>query len=166
MAKVYKNLLANFSNEDEFKEVAVKTLTEIYGRSEPFDVFDFAFDKEGYGYAFAYRDGEEIPEEGSLGAHLSVDQAKAQGEALADAAKDDTLLDGEDKETITIKATDAAKKYAEEKGVDLSGLVGTGSGGNITKGDVELAIKAAEANPKPAPEQENANGQGDAGTDA
>ena len=39
-------------------------------------------------------------------------------------------------------ATDAAVGLAEESGVDLTGIEGTGSGGRITKDDVEAAIEA------------------------
>lgn len=48
------------------------------------------------------------------------------------------------------KATDAAKQKAEEKGVDLSGLEGSGSGGKVTVEDVEKAEEKflAFANPE------------------
>lgn len=40
----------------------------------------------------------------------------------------------------TIEATEAAEKLAKENGIDLSTLIGSGAGGNITKADVEKAI--------------------------
>ena len=41
-----------------------------------------------------------------------------------------------------INITDAARKLAEEHGIDLAGLEGSGAGGRILKGDVEKAIRA------------------------
>jgi large subunit ribosomal protein L21 len=41
-----------------------------------------------------------------------------------------------------IDITDAARKLAEENGIDLAGLEGSGAGGRILKGDVEKAIRA------------------------
>ncbi len=41
-----------------------------------------------------------------------------------------------------VSASAAAKALAEEKGVDLSKVVGTGLHGNITKAGVEKAINA------------------------
>ncbi len=41
-----------------------------------------------------------------------------------------------------INITDAARKLAEEHGVDLAGLEGSGAGGRILKGDVDKAIRA------------------------
>ena len=40
-----------------------------------------------------------------------------------------------------VQATDAARTLAAEAGVDLSRVRGTGSGGNITKADVESHIE-------------------------
>ncbi len=37
----------------------------------------------------------------------------------------------------SVKATPAVRKYAEEKGVDLSKVEGSGSKGHVTKGDIE-----------------------------
>ena len=49
-------------------------------------------------------------------------------------------------------ATPSAKKLAEEKGVDLASIEGTGPGGKITKGDVEDAGGSAPAaSPAPSP---------------
>lgn len=41
-----------------------------------------------------------------------------------------------------INITDAARKLAEDHGIDLAGLEGSGAGGRILKGDVEKAIRA------------------------
>lgn len=43
---------------------------------------------------------------------------------------------------VEIDITDAARKLAEENGIDLAGLEGSGAGGRILKGDVEKAIRA------------------------
>ena len=40
-----------------------------------------------------------------------------------------------------VKATDAARRKAEELGVDLAVVEGTGADGRITVGDVEKAAK-------------------------
>lgn len=46
------------------------------------------------------------------------------------------------------QVTGAAKALAEEEGLDLSSIEGTGSGGRITKADVEAAL-AADREPAP-----------------
>ena len=43
-----------------------------------------------------------------------------------------------------VHATDAAERKAEELGVDLSAVEGTGQEGRITVGDVEQAAKDGE----------------------
>lgn len=50
-------------------------------------------------------------------------------------------------------ATPTAKKLAEQNGIDLSSLTGTGPKGKITKEDVEAAIVAGGGSPAPAPVQ-------------
>lgn len=46
-----------------------------------------------------------------------------------------------------VEASDAAVKLADEHGISLDSVTGTGSNGNITKGDVQKVIdEAAEAN--------------------
>lgn len=50
--------------------------------------------------------------------------------------------DGDEPEDAPeVKVSPAAAKLAEELGVDLSDVEGTGSGGSITKGDVENAAE-------------------------
>jgi 2-oxoglutarate dehydrogenase E2 component (dihydrolipoamide succinyltransferase) len=52
-----------------------------------------------------------------------------------------------------VKVTPVARKIAEEKGVALQELEGTGAGGRITKADVIAAVEAPKpAAPAPAPE--------------
>ena len=58
------------------------------------------------------------------------------------------------------RVTPVARRMAEESGVDLAGIEGTGSGGRITKQDVEQSVTAKQqpmleqqpAAPEPAPE--------------
>jgi pyruvate dehydrogenase E2 component (dihydrolipoamide acetyltransferase) len=62
--------------------------------------------------------------------------------------------------TVRIKASPLAKKIAEEKGIDLGQVTGTGPGGRITKADVltylesEAAVAAPTLAPTPAEEHE------------
>jgi pyruvate dehydrogenase E2 component (dihydrolipoamide acetyltransferase) len=49
-----------------------------------------------------------------------------------------------------VKASPVARRIAEEKGVDLSSLTGSGPGGRIIKADVEKAQAAPAAAPAPA----------------
>ncbi len=46
--------------------------------------------------------------------------------------------------TAEVDVTDAARELAEEHGIDLAGLEGTGKEGRILKGDVEGAIRARQ----------------------
>jgi pyruvate/2-oxoglutarate dehydrogenase complex dihydrolipoamide acyltransferase (E2) component len=43
-------------------------------------------------------------------------------------------------EAVEVDATDSARELAEENGLDLGTVTGTGSGGRILKSDVEAAI--------------------------
>ncbi len=52
-----------------------------------------------------------------------------------------------EKETVAaVDATDTARSLAEENGIDLSTIVGTGKEGRILKSDVAKAIKEREGN--------------------
>lgn len=41
---------------------------------------------------------------------------------------------------VKANATDAAIALAEERGIDLADVTGTGAGGKITKGDIEALV--------------------------
>jgi len=47
---------------------------------------------------------------------------------------------------VAIEATDTARTLAEEHGIDLATLEGSGKEGRILKSDVEKAIKEREGN--------------------
>ncbi|HEY0112817.1 MAG TPA: pyruvate dehydrogenase complex dihydrolipoamide acetyltransferase [Allosphingosinicella sp.] len=49
-----------------------------------------------------------------------------------------------------IKASPLARRLAEQRGIDLSSLAGSGPGGRIVKADVDAAAPAAAAAPAPA----------------
>jgi len=49
-----------------------------------------------------------------------------------------------------VRASPLARRIAEERGVDLAGVRGSGPGGRIVKKDVESAVAGAPAAPKPA----------------
>lgn len=49
-----------------------------------------------------------------------------------------------------VEITDAARELAEEHGLDLAAIEGTGVDGRILKGDVEKAIRAREAGEREA----------------
>jgi pyruvate dehydrogenase E2 component (dihydrolipoamide acetyltransferase) len=73
-----------------------------------------------------------------------------------DAAEERAREPGADRPAVTVietpvrsrgpvPATPAVRTFAKERGVDLSGLIGSGPGGRITRGDVEAAATGAPA---------------------
>ncbi|AYG45873.1 2-oxoglutarate dehydrogenase complex dihydrolipoyllysine-residue succinyltransferase [Pseudomonas sp. Leaf58] len=76
-----------------------------------------------------------IVEGGAAAAPAAAAPAAAPAAAAADAGEDDPV------------AAPAARKLAEENGIDLAAVAGTGKGGRITKEDVVAAV----ANKKSAP---------------
>jgi large subunit ribosomal protein L21 len=71
-------------------------------------------------------------------AEASVEAGVAPSKAKAPAA--------EPAAPVEIEATDTARTLAEEHGIDLATLEGTGKEGRILKSDVEKAIKEREGN--------------------
>lgn len=68
--------------------------------------------------------------------------AVAEVAAPVDEAAEAEAAAPEAEAVAEIDITDAARKLAEENGIDLAGLEGSGAGGRILKGDVEKAIRA------------------------
>lgn len=87
---------------------------------------------------------------------ITVDDVKKFAESAQDEAED-TAEEAADE---GVKASEAAKRRAEEMGVDLSQIEGTGSGGLITVKDVtNLAGEAAEQAQETAEQTTQAVGQ-------
>ena len=77
----------------------------------------------------------------------AAQEPKRRGDAEVEATDAEGRVVVEDVEEAAdeegkVHATDAAERKAEELGVDLSGVEGTGQGGRITVGDVQKAAKA------------------------
>jgi len=140
--QIYEGPSQNYTNLEVFKETAVKTLNNIYGRRKPFDVFDFSeHEKDGLTYwkCVAYHEGDaNVPQEQKPGEVLSEEQLAAAAKQAAVTGTGDTVID----------ATEAAAKLAQEKGVDLALVTGTGANGRIGKPDVEAFLKQAPAQDK------------------
>lgn len=78
MPHVYKAQVGQFSCVQEFQEKAVRFLNELFGRSHPLEVFDFAENKETGEYiATGYRHDEEVPGELQPGQPISAEQKNA-----------------------------------------------------------------------------------------
>ena len=102
--------------------------------------------------------GEKPPKDGEQPATESKKSASAKADTIAPAASSapgpaeapkaaaSTSASGD-----RVKASPLAKKIAAEKGVQLSGLAGTGPGGRIVKKDVESAQPGAPASKSAAP---------------
>ncbi len=89
------------------------------------------------------QEGESLPEK------PSAKPAVAIHKPLAEATKaKEKPAKTESEGTTKIKASPLAKKIAEEKGVDLSKVTGTGPGGRITKEDVLASLASQPAAPE------------------
>ncbi|MDH0665275.1 2-oxoglutarate dehydrogenase complex dihydrolipoyllysine-residue succinyltransferase [Pseudomonas sp. GD03858] len=80
-----------------------------------------------------------IVEGGAAAAPAAAPAAAAPAAAAADAGEDDPV------------AAPAARKLAEENGIDLATVAGTGKGGRITKEDVVAAVANKKSAPAAAP---------------
>lgn len=111
---------------------------------------DIDFDALGGGEA----EEEAKPEAAAAETDAAPAQtAPAQTDAPADAVSDSQLPGG-------VKASPLARRIAEDKGIDLKTLSGSGPGGRIVKADVEAAKAAppadAQSETQAAPAQEAA----------
>ncbi|MBS7660734.1 2-oxoglutarate dehydrogenase complex dihydrolipoyllysine-residue succinyltransferase [Pseudomonas lalucatii] len=75
----------------------------------------------------------------TAGAAAAAPQAAAAQQAAPAAAGDDAIL------------SPAARKLAEENGIDPNSIAGTGKGGRVTKEDVVAAVEAKKKAPAAAP---------------
>jgi pyruvate dehydrogenase E2 component (dihydrolipoamide acetyltransferase) len=79
--------------------------------------------------AYILEEGEEIPEISS-----------APPVPTSETPQTEEVPTGSD-----VQATPVARKMAAEHGLDLSAVTPTGSGGKVTKGDIQAALQGAEA---------------------
>ncbi|WP_139669723.1 2-oxoglutarate dehydrogenase complex dihydrolipoyllysine-residue succinyltransferase [Pseudomonas sp. F16(2018)] len=83
-------------------------------------------------------EGDTVLSDEVLGSIVEGGAAAAAPAAAADAGEDDPV------------AAPAARKLAEENGIDLATVAGTGKGGRITKEDVVAAVANKKSAPAPA----------------
>ena len=108
--------------------------------------------------------GEAPPKDGELPATESKKSTAAKADTIAPAPAADAVKHGPAKPAATgerVKASPLAKKVAAAKGVELSGLAGTGPGGRIVAKDVEGASAGAPAAKGAAPVSATPAGAGD-----
>lgn len=82
---------------------------------------------------------------GEIVATIDTDAAPAPAPTAPPAAAGETKASSTAK-SATLPTSPAVRRVAEESGVDLAGISGSGKGGRVTKGDV---LAAAEASPAP-----------------
>lgn len=139
--------------EEESFRAFVGELTEAYARIEEAldEAAESAPDAEGpEGPEDRETDGHEAEETGPGDEIADGEVCGAAGAAIEEAgeAADEVVgvaeqaVDGAG-ETQTPRASDAARRMAQDLGVDLSQVEGTGSGGSITVRDVNRLAEAA-----------------------
>lgn len=124
MPRIYENVKQNFSSFEEFKEIATKTLNEIYGRVKPLDVIDFSYDAEKY-KAIGYYNEEEIPAPQEPDAPLSEEAAAAEQAARDGEEKNKAhAVEEAAHEELRIKAIFAAKEPVSYEDLVLATTLG------------------------------------------
>ena len=96
----------------------------------------------GHTIAVIGEQGEEVPEQ-----EEAAPKKEAPSEAPAPAP---VSRDGEPRERVRIKASPLARRIARERGIDLSGITGTGPEGRVVAEDVERGAAAPEPAAAPA----------------
>lgn len=95
----------------------------------------------GQPIAAILRDGESLPENWGSGSVAEAPKVEAEADPSANnqpPAGEVTLTNSANSDS-RVKASPVARKLAEEKGIDLTSIVGSGPGGRIVKADVESA---------------------------
>ncbi len=100
-------------------------------------------------------DGSEAPAEPETEAPEEEERAE-QAEAVAETETEET--DGH-REIEEVRASPSVRKLAKEYGIDLAEISGSGSGGRVTREDVERSIREQSGAPtreaeQPAPEED------------
>ena len=104
----------------------------------------------GLPIAAILKEGEKLPEGwASGGAKKTEAKAEPAKEAKAPVAEAVAPVAGPGEGNGRIKASPLAKKIAQESGIDLSGVSGTGPGGRIVEKDVREAAKSGVATGAP-----------------
>ncbi|NNE91171.1 MAG: 2-oxoglutarate dehydrogenase complex dihydrolipoyllysine-residue succinyltransferase [Verrucomicrobiales bacterium] len=87
-------------------------------------------------------EGEGTPPADTAGPEPEAEPDKEEDKTEESSAKSEEEKDDGSSAGRGVKATPVARKIAEDKGLDLSRVKGTGSGGKITKSDVMNALEA------------------------
>ncbi|KJZ50037.1 MULTISPECIES: 2-oxoglutarate dehydrogenase complex dihydrolipoyllysine-residue succinyltransferase [Pseudomonas] len=98
--------------------------------------------------AIVKNEGETVLSDEVLGSIVEGGAAAAAPAAAAPAAATAAPAAGADEDAI---AAPAARKLAEENGINLASVKGTGKDGRVTKEDVVAAVEAKKAAPAAAP---------------
>jgi pyruvate dehydrogenase E2 component (dihydrolipoamide acetyltransferase) len=89
-------------------------------------------------------EGAEAAQPGMAG-EVDMKEAGAEPAEVAQPAEDGQLPDG-------VRASPVARRMADQRGVDLQQVKGSGPGGRIVKKDVEAAVEKGPARPEEKPE--------------
>lgn len=95
----------------------------------------------GQPIAAILRDGESLPENWGSGSVAEAPKVEAEAAPSANnqAPAGEVTSTNSANSDSRVKASPVARKLAEEKGIDLTSIVGSGPGGRIVKADVESA---------------------------
>ena len=97
--------------------------------------------------AIVKNEGDTVLSDEVLGSIVEGGAAAAPAAAAPAAQAAAPAADGEDDPV----AAPAARKIAEENGINIASVAGTGKGGRVTKEDVVAAVAAKKAAPAAAP---------------
>ena len=97
--------------------------------------------------AIVKNEGDTVLSDEVLGSIVEGGAAAAPAAAAPAAQAAAPAADGED----DLVAAPAARKIAEENGINIASVAGTGKGGRVTKEDVVAAVAAKKAAPAAAP---------------
>jgi 2-oxoglutarate dehydrogenase E2 component (dihydrolipoamide succinyltransferase) len=98
---------------------------------------------------------EEVEEEKAEAPEEEQERAEAgQPEAETEAEAEEEEPDGHREEIEEVRASPLVRKLAQEYDIDLAGVSGSGSGGRVTREDVERLIREQDRAAAPTPETE------------